>query len=52
MMAIEEILARGRAAPGLPADLVRERNFYRPGDRTHYGEEVEGADRIERSGPA
>jgi len=47
MMAVEEILAEAAQRLGLPADLVRERNFYRPGDRTHYGEEVEGADRIE-----
>jgi xanthine dehydrogenase large subunit len=46
MMAIEEILAEAAQRLGVPAHLVRERNFYRPGDRTHYGEDVEGADRI------
>jgi xanthine dehydrogenase large subunit len=46
MLAIEEILAEAAQRLGLPAHVVRERNFYRPGDYTHYGEEVEGADRI------
>ncbi len=45
-MAIEEILAQAAQRLRLPAHLVRERNFYRKGDRTHYGEEVEGAERI------
>jgi xanthine dehydrogenase large subunit len=47
MMAIEEILSQAAQRLGLPAHVVRERNFYRKGDRTHYGEEVEGAERIE-----
>jgi xanthine dehydrogenase large subunit len=46
MLAIEEILAQAAQRLRLPADVVRERNFYRPGDGTHYGEKVEGADRI------
>jgi xanthine dehydrogenase large subunit len=48
MMAVEEILSQAAQRLGLPAHVVRERNFYRQGDRTHYGEEVEGAERIER----
>lgn len=47
MMAIEEILAEAAQRLNLPAHVVRERNFYREGDRTHYGEEVGGAERIE-----
>src|SRR4029077_19389367 len=43
MLAIEEILAEAAQRLHLPAHVVRERNFYRAGDRTHYGEEVEGA---------
>lgn len=46
MLVIEEILARAARALDLPADVVRERNFYRDGDRTHYGEEVRDAHRI------
>ena len=46
MVVIEEILAQAAARLGLPADTVRERNFYRPGDSTHYGQAVEGADRL------
>ena len=46
MVVIEEILAQGAARLGLPAETIRERNFYRPGDVTHYGQTVEGADRV------
>ena len=31
----------------LSGDVVRERNFYREGDTTHYGQRVEDANRIE-----
>ncbi len=34
-------------ALNLPADIVRQRNFYREGDDTHYGERVRDAGRIE-----
>jgi xanthine dehydrogenase large subunit len=47
MLVIEEILSQASQRLGLPADVVRERNFYREGDTTHYGEQVEGAARIE-----
>jgi xanthine dehydrogenase large subunit len=46
MLVIEEILARAAAELGLPAHVVRERNFYREGDTTHYGQRVEQAGRI------
>ena len=47
MLVIEEILSRAAQALNLPADVVRERNFYREGDETHYGEPVRDAGRIE-----
>jgi xanthine dehydrogenase large subunit len=47
MIVIEEILSRAAQRLGLPAHVVRERNFYREGDATHYGELVEDAARIE-----
>jgi xanthine dehydrogenase large subunit len=46
MVVIEEILAQAAQRLSLPAHVVRERNFYREGDTTHYGQLVEGADRI------
>jgi xanthine dehydrogenase large subunit len=46
MLVIEEILALAAGRLGIPSDLVRERNFYRPGDATHYGQPVEGAERL------
>ena len=47
MLVIEEILGLAAQALNLPADVVRERNFYRGGDDTHYGERVRDADRIQ-----
>jgi xanthine dehydrogenase large subunit len=47
MVVIEEILAQAARRLSLPAALVRERNFYREGDRTHYGQLVEDAARIQ-----
>ena len=47
MLAIEEILSQAAARLGLPAHIIRERNFYREGDSTHYGEPVDEAGRIE-----
>jgi xanthine dehydrogenase large subunit len=46
MVVIEEIVDRVARALGLPPDVVRERNFYREGDRTHYGQLVTQAERI------
>jgi xanthine dehydrogenase large subunit len=46
MLVIEEVLSRAACALNLPPDVVRERNFYRDGDATHYGEPVRDAGRI------
>ena len=46
MVVIEEILAQAAQRLSLPADVVRERNFYGPGDSTHYGQAVDDAERI------
>jgi xanthine dehydrogenase large subunit len=47
MVVIEEILALAARRLALPAHVVRERNFYRNGDTTHYGQTVDDAGRIE-----
>jgi xanthine dehydrogenase large subunit len=46
MLVIEEILSLAAQATNLPPDVIRERNFYRDGDDTHYGERVRDAGRI------
>jgi xanthine dehydrogenase large subunit len=46
MIVIEEILAQAARRLSLPAHVVRERNFYRDGDTTHYGQTVDDASRI------
>jgi xanthine dehydrogenase large subunit len=46
MVAIEEILAQAAHRLSLPADVMRERNFYREGQTTHYGQTVEAAERV------
>jgi len=46
MLAIEEILSRAAHQLGMPAHVIRERNFYRDGDSTHYGQLVGNAGRI------
>jgi xanthine dehydrogenase large subunit len=48
MLVIEEILARIAGQLNLTPHSVRERNFYAPGDETHYGQPVRDADRITR----
>ena len=48
MVAIEDILAQGAQRLSIAADVVRERNFYRQGQATHYGQAVQDAGRIER----
>jgi xanthine dehydrogenase large subunit len=48
MMAIEDILDRIARTLGLRPEVVRERNFYREGDTTHYGQIVKDAGRIRR----
>ncbi len=48
MLVIEDILDRVARTLGVPPDVVRERNFYREGDATHYGQTVKDAGRIAR----
>ena len=48
MLIIEEILDRIARRLSLPPNVVRERNFYRSGDQTHYGQPVKDAERIQR----
>ena len=46
MVVIEEILTQAAQRLGLSPEQVRERNLYRPGDTTHYGQPVDGAERL------
>ncbi len=46
MLAIEDILDRIARTLAIDPDLVRERNFYREGDATHYHQPVKDAARI------
>jgi xanthine dehydrogenase large subunit len=46
MLVIEEIMSQAAQRLALPADVVRERNLYRAGDTTHYGERVDDAERL------
>ena len=46
MVVIEEIMSVAAQRLRLPADLIRERNLYRAGDVTHYGQTVDAADRL------
>ncbi|MGO9258531.1 MAG: xanthine dehydrogenase molybdopterin binding subunit [Bryobacteraceae bacterium] len=48
MLAIEDILDRIARTLSLPPEIVRERNFYRQGHATHYGQPVKDAARIAR----
>jgi xanthine dehydrogenase large subunit len=48
MIMIEEIMDRIARQLNLQPQQVRRRNFYRPGDTAHYGQEIKDADRIER----
>jgi xanthine dehydrogenase large subunit len=48
MIMIEEVIDRVARHLGLPPHEVRRRNFYRPGDSSHYGQPIRDADRIER----
>src|SRR5579871_2735696 len=47
MLVIEEILDQAARRLSLPCEIVRERNFYREGDTTHYGQPVKDAGRID-----
>ncbi len=46
MLVIEEILSRAARRLSIPQDVIREHNFYREGDSTHYGQPIEDASRI------
>ena len=48
MVVIEDVIDRIARSLAVPAQLIRERNFYREGDSTHYGMRVKDASRIER----
>src|SRR5262245_15326526 len=51
MVVIEDILSRAARRLSIPADVIRERNFYRDGDTTHYGQpEIGRASCRERGG--
>jgi xanthine dehydrogenase large subunit len=47
MLVIEDVLDRVARTLGLPPEVVRERNFYREGHTTPYGQPVKDAARIE-----
>ena len=46
MLVIEEIMAQAAQRLSLSPDVVRARNLYQPGNTTHYGQTVEGAERL------
>lgn len=48
MIMIEDVIDRVARHLGLPPHEVRRRNFYRPGDTSHYGQPIRDAERIER----
>ena len=43
MLVIEDILDQAARRLSFPPEVVRERNFYREGDTTHYGQPVKDA---------
>ena len=47
MLVIEDIMDQAARRLSLPPEVVRERNFYREGDVTHYGQTVKDAGRIQ-----
>jgi xanthine dehydrogenase large subunit len=46
MLVIEEIMDDAARRLGMRPEIIRERNLYRPGDLTHYGQPVKHAERI------
>ncbi len=46
MFVIEDIMGRAALRLGVEPDELRRRNFYRPGERTPYQQEVNAADRL------
>ena len=49
MLVIEEVIAQAAQRLGIPAESIRERNFYRDGQQTHYGQTVDDASRISQA---
>jgi xanthine dehydrogenase large subunit len=47
MVVIEDILSRAAQRLSIAGDVIRERNFYREGDTTHYGQVVDEAGRMQ-----
>ena len=47
MVVIEDILSQAAQRLAIPAHVIRERNFYRDAQTTHYGQRVEDVERIE-----
>jgi len=47
MIVIEEIMDQAARRLNLPPDVVRERNFYREGNTTHYGQLVKHPERMQ-----
>ena len=48
MVSVEDILSQAAQRLSIPADVIRERNFYREGQTTPYGQTVDDATRIDR----
>ena len=46
MVVIEDVLSQAAARLGLSCETIRARNFYRPGDTAHYGQLIDGAERM------
>ena len=46
MVAIEDVLSQAAQRLAMPLDVIRERNLYREGDTTHYGQAVRDAGRL------
>ena len=46
MLVIEELLSQAAQRLMISGDVIRERNFYREGQTTHYGQAVEDASRL------
>ena len=49
MVVIEEVIAQAAQRLGTPVESIRERNFYRDGQQTHYGQTVDDASRISQA---
>jgi xanthine dehydrogenase large subunit len=46
MLVVEDIVSQAAQRLMIPGDVIRERNFYREGQTTHYGQIVEDAARL------